>query len=145
VERQPYGRPLSTLFGAREKTFVDAVEEDLDPIVSELQILNYRYVRLCFHQGQDKFVMFAGWKDPEWTDTQAARASINSEEKRLREVVFGSNLIDIEQKSITRLLVDEVSTGHAQPASRLRIPHTTAQSSKLTVSGFPPLLCISSC
>ncbi|KAF6815850.1 p-type ATPase [Colletotrichum sojae] len=106
VEKKLYGRAMSTIFGSSEKNYV--IDDDYDPIINELRILNYRYVRLYFNQQKDKFVMFNGWVDPHWTDTRAVRAGIDSDEKGVREVVFGSNLIDIEQKSIPRLLVDEV-------------------------------------
>ncbi|KAK1594718.1 ATPase [Colletotrichum navitas] len=106
VDKKLYGRPMSTIFGSGEKSYV--MDDEYDPIVTELRMLNYRYVRLYFNQQKDKFVMFNGWVDPNWTDPRAVRAGIDSDEKGLREVVFGNNLIDIEQKSISQLLVDEV-------------------------------------
>lgn len=106
VEKKLYGRAMSTIFGSSEKSYV--IDDDYDPIINELRMLNYRYVRLYFNQQKDKFVMFNGWVDPHWTDTRAVRTGIDSDEKGVREVVFGRNLIDIEQKSIPRLLVDEV-------------------------------------
>ncbi|KAK2047693.1 ATPase [Colletotrichum somersetense] len=106
VDKKLYGRPMSTIFGSGEKSYV--MDDEYDPIITELRMLNYRYVRLYFNQQKDKFVMFNGWVDPNWTDSRAVRAGIDSDEKGLREVVFGNNLIDIEQKSIPQLLVDEV-------------------------------------
>jgi hypothetical protein len=49
-----------------------------------------------------------GWKDPAWTDVRSVRPGIDGDEKENRELVFGKNLIDIKQKSIPQLLVDEV-------------------------------------
>lgn len=106
VEKKLYGRPMSTIFGSGEKVY--AMDDDPDPIVDELRMLNYRYVRLFYHQQKDQFVLFNGWKDPNWTNIRAVRAGLDSDEKHVREVVFGRNDIDIEQKSISRLLVDEV-------------------------------------
>lgn len=57
---------------------------------------------------KDRFVLSNSWKDPTWTDVKSIRAGIAGEEKEMRELVFGKNLIDIEQKSIPQLLVDEV-------------------------------------
>lgn len=108
VDNKLYGRPMSTIFGSGEKQFI--FDDEHDPIVNELRMLNYRYVRFFFHQQKDKFVLFGGWKDPNWTDIRSARSGLDSDEKSLREVVFGKNDIDIEQKSISRLLVDEVSS-----------------------------------
>lgn len=111
VDCKPYGRALSTIFGHPSKKLVSNayyLDIDDDPIVEELRVINYRYVRLFFHPLVDKFRVSNGWKDPLWTDVEAVREGIDSEEKSHRENVFGSNLIDIEQKSIFRLLVDEV-------------------------------------
>jgi cation-transporting ATPase 13A3/4/5 len=108
VKRQPCDRPLSTVFGAPEKIFAQLLEDDADPIMSELQTLDYRYVRFFFHPLKDKFLVCNGWKDPSWTTVRGLRAGIDGVEKDERERVFGINLIDIEEKSIPQLLVDEV-------------------------------------
>lgn len=109
VDIQSYNRPLSTVFGAPEKIFAQLLEEDADPLLPELRVLNYRYVRFFFHPLKGKFVISNGWKDPAWKRVRALRVGIDGEEKDHRERVFGANLIDIEQKTIPQLLVDEVS------------------------------------
>jgi len=99
------------VFGSVEKQYaITEEDDDDDPILSELRILDYRYIRFCFHPLNDRFVLSNGWIDPMWTDVKSIRAGIDGEEKEMRELVFGKNLIDIEQKSIPQLLVDEVST-----------------------------------
>ncbi|KAL2021190.1 hypothetical protein VTK56DRAFT_7377 [Thermocarpiscus australiensis] len=108
VDSVPYGRSLSTVFGAPGKLTSYFLDEDQDPILQDLRMINYRYVRFYFHPVRDKFVLCNGWKDPQWTNVREIRAGIDSEEKSHRDVVFGSNLIDIEQKSLFRLLVGEV-------------------------------------
>ncbi|KAK3378169.1 hypothetical protein B0H63DRAFT_479050 [Podospora didyma] len=109
VESRPYGRPLTTVFGSPGKLDSYGLpDEDNDPILRDLRMLNYRYVRFYFHPLKDKFLLCNGWKDPLWFNVREIRAGLDSEEKSHRDVVFGSNLIDIEQKSTFRLLVDEV-------------------------------------
>ena len=137
VETRPYGRPLSTVFGYTDKAMAFDADDDFDPLLPELRILSYRYVRLFFHPVKDVFVLFNGWKDPEWTDVKAARSGVDAEEKSTREVVFGSNLIDIEQKPIPKLLVDEVG--------RLSVPTVlNAMIRRLLIfPGAAPLLCLS--
>ncbi|KAK7220141.1 hypothetical protein V2G26_008144 [Clonostachys chloroleuca] len=103
-----YGRPLSSVFGMSEKMFSDGFDDETDPIIDDLRTLDYRYVRLCFHPVEDKFVLSSGWKDPEWTDVRVLRSGLDTDEKGIREVLFGNNLIDIEQKPMSQLLVDEV-------------------------------------
>lgn len=110
VKTQLYGRPLSSVFGLPEKIFAYGLDdEDSDPLMDSLRTLDYRYVRLCYHPLKDKFVMSTGWKDPEWTDVRSVRAGLDSDEKSIREIIFGSNLIDVDQKPVGQLLVDEVS------------------------------------
>jgi cation-transporting ATPase 13A3/4/5 len=96
------------VFGVPEKPFYYALDDDEDPLMDDLRSLDYRYVRLYFHPIKDKFIMSAGWKDPDWTDIRLVRAGLDSDDKLIREVIFGDNLIDIKQKSIGQLLVDEV-------------------------------------
>lgn len=108
VRSRPYGKPVSTVFGLPEKMDVEGLDDENDPLIPEVQILDYRYVRFCFHPLRDKFMMTSGWKDPEWTDTRLVRAGLDSDEKMLRDTIFGSNEIDIEEKTLGKLLVDEV-------------------------------------
>jgi cation-transporting ATPase 13A2 len=108
VASRPYGRPYSTVFGNPDKMTAYSLDDDGDPILDQLRVINYRYVRLYFHPPRDKFLLATGWKDPLWTDLRAVRAGIDSDEKSHRDIVFGNNLIDIEQKSTFKLLVDEV-------------------------------------
>jgi cation-transporting ATPase 13A2 len=109
VESQEYGRSLSTVFGSPEKRYIVSYdEEDDDPILETLRILDYRYMRFFYHPLKDKFILCNSWKDPMWTDVKSMRGGIDGDEKEKRELVFGKNLIDIEQKTITQLLVDEV-------------------------------------
>ncbi|PSS02441.1 hypothetical protein BD289DRAFT_359689 [Coniella lustricola] len=111
VDAKFYGRTLSTVFGSPAKKMSSStytLEYDDDPIMPELRVIHYRYVRFYYHPLGDKFRVSNGWKDPLWTEVSTVRQGIDSEEKANRELVFGSNLIDIEQKSVFRLLVDEV-------------------------------------
>lgn len=108
VTEQPYGRPVSSVFGLPEKPYLYVLDDDNDPIIDNIRSLDYRYVRLYYHPIKDKFVVSAGWKDPEWTDARLVRSGLDSDEKSVRDVIFGGNLIDIEQKSIGQLLVSEV-------------------------------------
>ncbi len=105
-----YGHVASTVFGLREKKSLgpDYDEED-DPIMTQLRFLDYRYINFCFHPLKDRFVLCSDWKDPTWTDVKSIRAGLDSDERHRREQVFGKNQIDIQQKSIPQLLIDEVS------------------------------------
>ncbi len=116
-----------------EKQYIIADEEDDDPVLPNLRILDYRYIRFAFHPLKDRFVLSNGWTDPTWTDVKSIRAGIDGDEKEMRELVFGKNLIDIKQKSIPQLLVDEVC------------PTLPMLCQMLILAGIPPVLCVSDC
>ncbi|MCJ1461071.1 hypothetical protein MMC28_011453, partial [Mycoblastus sanguinarius] len=108
IARIPYGHSASTVFGLREEKSVShEYDEDDDPVMLQLRFLDYRYIRFCFHPLKDKFVLCSDWNDPNWTDVRSIRAGLDSEERQRREQVFDKNQIDIQQKSIPQLLVDE--------------------------------------
>ena len=107
MEVVEYEKPLSTVFGA-EKKRMSAYEDYDDPILFNLRLLDYRYMRFCFHPLKGRFISIDSWKDPSWTVIKSIRAGIGAEEKETREMVFGSNLIDIKEKTIPELLMDEV-------------------------------------
>ncbi|KAL8772573.1 MAG: hypothetical protein Q9209_002234 [Squamulea sp. 1 TL-2023] len=107
LAREQYGHSISTVFGMTEKdVFKDTDEED-DPVISTLHLLDYRYMRFCFHPLKDRFVLCSSWKDPSWTNVKSIRAGLDSDERYRREQVFGKNQISIKQKTIPQLLVDE--------------------------------------
>ena len=118
LDRRVFGHALSSVFGpARERghkwrdDLADADDDDddvdADPVLEELTVLDYRYIRFCFHPLKDKFVLGNTWKDPAWTDVRAVRTGIDSDQRESREHVFGTNVIDVAQKSSGQLLLDE--------------------------------------
>jgi cation-transporting ATPase 13A2 len=107
VEVAKYGHALSTVFGTQMKKRIMEYDEDDDPLMNDLRFLDYRYIRFVFHPLRDKFLLNNNFKDPSWTDVKAVRVGLDTDEKVKRETVFGLNLIDIKQKSIPELLLDE--------------------------------------
>ncbi|KAL6713089.1 hypothetical protein ACLMJK_009210 [Lecanora helva] len=107
VIKEAYGHPASTVFGLRPKMAYSLDYEDDDPVLNFLRFLDYRYIRFYFHPARDKFVLCSDWKAPNWTNVKSVRNGLDSDERQRRLQVFGVNQIDIEQKSIPQLLVDE--------------------------------------
>ena len=107
LNKQAFGQSLSTMFGYSDKGKLTDYDEYDDPIMDELRILDYRYIRFCYHPLKDKFVLGNTWKDPTWTDITVVRAGINSDEQDTRERIFGKNVINIAEKSTVQLLLDE--------------------------------------
>lgn len=108
LAREQYGHSISTVFGSTEKIPYNDMDDDDDPIMSTLRLLDYRYVRFCFHPLKDKFVQCGNWKDSSWTNVKSIRTGLDSDERYRREQIFGKNQISIKQKTISQLLVDEV-------------------------------------
>lgn len=108
IAKAQYGHAISTVFGSVEKQGFHDYDEDDDPVMMQLRFLDYRYIRFCYHPLKDKFVLSSNWKDPTWIDVKSIRAGLESDERYRREQVFGMNQIDIKQKSIPKLLIDEV-------------------------------------
>ncbi|KAJ5693339.1 cation-transporting ATPase [Penicillium macrosclerotiorum] len=104
VSSQPYDRPLSTVFVDPQG---HAYDEDRDPNIASLRFLDYRYLRFCYHPVEDKFDLISGWKDPSWTNVKVMRTGLDADERDSREQIFGQNNIDIQQKTVPQLLVDE--------------------------------------
>lgn len=107
IGRRSYGHSLSSVFGTDEKLAALNLDEDGDPLMTHLNIIDYRYIRFYFHPLKDKFVFVHNWKDPSWTNVKSTRTGLEAEERHRREQVFGRNMIEIREKSIPQLLVDE--------------------------------------
>ncbi|KAL9107561.1 MAG: hypothetical protein Q9227_007561 [Pyrenula ochraceoflavens] len=107
VSTQTYGHALSTVFGSPGKEAF-GTDDDEDPPLEALSYIDYRYMRLFYHPMEDKFVLCNGWKDPAWTEVNLLRSGLDTEGRDQRESIFGKNAINIVQKSIPQLLIDEV-------------------------------------
>jgi cation-transporting ATPase 13A2 len=109
ISTQTYGRPLSTVFGTSSTDTVHSDnDEDSDPPLALLRFLDYRYLRFVYNPLEDKFQLVSGWKDPSWTNVKVMRNGLDVDERDRREWVFGRNIIDIHQKPLFQLLLDEV-------------------------------------
>ena len=98
------------MFGPVDKeTQQDIEDDDEDPVLMHLRCLNYRYIQYYFNPFIGKFVPCSSWQDPTWTSVKSMRAGLDGEERTRRGKVFGKNQIDVQQKSLHKLLVDEVS------------------------------------
>ncbi|KAJ5220798.1 cation-transporting ATPase [Penicillium citrinum] len=104
IDSEAYGRPLSTVFMDNSGHVYD---EDLDPTIASLRYVDYRYLRFFYHPVEDKFSLINGWKDQSWTSAKAMRGGLDADERDSREQIFGKNNINIHQKNIPQLLMDE--------------------------------------
>lgn len=144
VTVEEYGYPMSSVFNELSKEKTNGHRYDGDRELAELHFLDYRYLRFIYHPDEDKFVLNNDWWDPQWTDVKAMREGLDSEEREPRDQVFGKNVIDIKQKSIPELLVDEVNEHHRKReynADLIRLS-TLFTSFRLPVSSYGPWMSI---
>jgi cation-transporting P-type ATPase 13A2 len=109
ITKQEYGYAMSSVFNPPTKEKRHGHRYDDDRELEYLRYLDYRYMRLIYHPNEDKFVLNNDWWDPQWADVKALRAGLDSEEREPRDQVFGKNVIQIQEKTIPQLLMDEVS------------------------------------
>lgn len=106
IVEKPYGAYLSSLFetGRRSED-----PEDDDPVLDTIRYMDYRYVRFVWNPASHRFILYNNYKDPAWRGTaKVCRGGLGDDSKDRRLSLFGSNLIDIAEKTIPQLLVDEV-------------------------------------
>ena len=148
VNRREYGQTLSTVFGhGRERSVSIQTSDDYvddDPIIQQLQYLDYRYIRFCYHPIQDRFLLNNDWKDPSWDNVRSLRTGLDGDEKGFRQTVFGDNVIDIEEKTSMQILVDEVGVAFNTVFTLSLDRNPNAKAMYLT-PGFPSVLRISDC
>ena len=108
ISSEEYGYPLSSVFNPPSREKLNGHRYDDDPEMESLRYLDYRYMRLIYHPVEDRFVLNNDWWDSQWTDVKALRAGLDSEERDPRDQVFGKNMLEIQEKSIPQLLMDEV-------------------------------------
>lgn len=114
MERYLYNKPLSTFLPLNKpekedinEDFIDTYE-DSDPIIPILIKFEYRYMNLYYSPIEDLFRLNNDWVDPYWCKYPAILDGINEEVYKNRHLIFGSNLLDIKEKSIFQLLTDEI-------------------------------------
>lgn len=119
----PFARPLKSVFPptSREPPCTHAqaqsmLYEDTDENgnsgdgedMVDLVMFEYRYTRFLLHPPSGRFRTIRDWRDAAWTSTDVMRQGISSDLERERQIFFGSNVIEIADKSTLDLLVSEV-------------------------------------
>ncbi len=86
-----------------------AEEAEDDPVLEEIRYLDYRYIRFVFHPLRGKFQLMSNWRDPSWRNLKDVVDGLEGDTRDARAGLFGENVIDIEEKPIFKLLIDEVT------------------------------------
>lgn len=74
----------------------------------ELTLMSYRYTRFFLHPPSGRWRMVKDWRDPNWTSGSAVSSGISWDAEKDRTTLFGKNEIEIEDRGVVGLLIDEV-------------------------------------
>jgi len=84
-------------------------EAEDDPVLEKIRYLDYRYIRFVFHPLRGRFQLMSNWRDPSWRKVKDILDGLEGDIHDARAGLFGENVIDIEEKPIVQLLIDEVA------------------------------------
>ncbi|CAO1631581.1 unnamed protein product [Sympodiomycopsis kandeliae] len=74
----------------------------------DLTMMSYRYTRFFLHPPTGRWRMIKDWRDPMWGAGANVADGISWDAEKDRTALFGRNEIEIEDKGVIRLLIDEV-------------------------------------
>ncbi|KAK9330708.1 hypothetical protein V1520DRAFT_339783 [Lipomyces starkeyi] len=107
VIKRRYNFPMSSVFNIQKNPHKPSADLEYDPLIPVLQYFDYRYMRLILHPIEGKFVLNNDWRDISWTNLNTIRNGLESATIEERGLVFGENSIEIEDKTVLQLLVEE--------------------------------------
>lgn len=74
----------------------------------DLTMMTYRYTRFFLHPPSGRWRMIKDWRDPLWTSNSSVSQGVTWDAEKDRMSLFGKNEIEIEDKGVIGVLVDEV-------------------------------------
>jgi cation-transporting ATPase 13A3/4/5 len=108
VHRQWYNRPLSSTMNVPHLDVgsVEGLELNMDPVIPILITLDYRYLKFYYSPVEDIFKTNTNWIDHQWL--HHSRDGLTKDQYEDRFLVFNPNTLDIKEKPMSQLLVEEV-------------------------------------
>ncbi|KAG4304603.1 hypothetical protein PORY_001996 [Pneumocystis oryctolagi] len=74
-----------------------------------LTYIDYRYIRFVYYPIEKKFIPIYDWKDPRCIlPIQDISKGLDTSTRNDREIIFGKNIIDVEEDSVFVLLIKEI-------------------------------------
>ncbi|KAG0002685.1 hypothetical protein BGZ80_010293 [Entomortierella chlamydospora] len=104
-----YGGPIGSVFSPEQ---MEGDDDEYDAagqtVLQNMRYFDYQYIRFIYNPLSKTFMQNSQWKDPEWTSAAKCERGLGRETHQERAMVFGSNIIDVQEKTVGQLLVDEV-------------------------------------
>ncbi|GMG40018.1 unnamed protein product [Ambrosiozyma monospora] len=91
-----------------DDTYRDNLIRNADPVVPVLIMFEYRYMTLFYDPVDDLYRLANSWSDDKWCYYPDIKDGISEEIFKSRLTIFGLNMINIKEKSVMKLLTDEI-------------------------------------
>lgn len=102
ISKTRFNQRLSHIFNSLD------LKDEKDPILPSLHTFEYRYIKFYYHPIEDIFKTNGNWYDIHWLHAQKIQEGLSQGLYEDRKQIFSSNLIDIDDKSVWKLLIEEV-------------------------------------
>lgn len=103
--------PLADGFGGLDQSDPNFWEDIVksSSTINQLKFFNYRYHTFIFNPVSEDFEPTTHWRDLAWCSARKVLEGVNSHSDiALRQRIFGLNSINVDEKPILNLMVDEV-------------------------------------
>ncbi|KAF8929131.1 hypothetical protein BGZ58_009153 [Dissophora ornata] len=77
-------------------------------VMHDMRYFDHQYIRFIYNPVAQEFMQNSQWKDPEWSSVSKCERGLARETHQERTLIFGSNVIDVQEKTVGELLVQEV-------------------------------------
>ncbi|KAF9435253.1 hypothetical protein BGZ76_006630, partial [Entomortierella beljakovae] len=106
-----YGGPINSVFSPQQmESHYDDGYDVVGPmeVLHNMRYIDFQYIRFIYNPVAKVFMQNSYWKDSEWTSIIKCEQGLGRESHQERAIVFGTNVIDVKEKTVGQLLADEV-------------------------------------
>ncbi|EMR10858.1 hypothetical protein PNEG_01004 [Pneumocystis murina B123] len=109
VKKEDHGDFIFPIYEGFQDVYDKSQNEDKKLERSYLRYIDYCYIRIIYSPKHQKFLPSYAWKDPRRIlSIEDITKGLTTHTKNIREIIFGKNIIDIQENSVIRLLVNEI-------------------------------------
>ncbi|KAG5440200.1 hypothetical protein PCANB_001769 [Pneumocystis canis] len=109
VKRENHGHLIFSVYKGFQNIYSKFETKNDDSEIPPLVYFDYRYLRFIYYPPEQKFLPLSNWRDYRYTlPIEEIFKGLDTKTRNDREIIFGKNIMDIEEKSIFRLLIDEI-------------------------------------
>ncbi|CCJ31395.1 unnamed protein product [Pneumocystis jirovecii] len=108
IKKEDRGELIFTIYEGFQNPY-DFQTKNESSETTPFTYIDYRYLRFIYYPKEQKFIPTYSWKDPLFMlPIEDISKGLSTRARDDREVIFGKNQMDIQEKSVIRLLIDEI-------------------------------------